>query len=146
MKEIFKKAHAMTREIKREYPEVDYRTQFGICLSYLLNNKEEEKEMKEMKFYKKEEVEYFENGMLVLTTSRRQRAWVAEITGTDKRYRFARQFINKPTINEGRCVYYELDEGKIYNWHEGRRQYFGIVENGKLYEITERDVENLIAK
>ena len=101
--------------------------------------------MKEIKFYKKEEVEYFENGMLVLTTSRRQRAWVAEITGTDKRYGFARQF-NKPAINEGRCVYYELDEGKIYNWREGRRQYFGIVENGKLYEITERDVENLIAK
>ena len=36
--------------------------------------------MKEMKFYKKEEVEYFENGMLLLTTSSRQRAWVAEIT------------------------------------------------------------------
>lgn len=41
MKNIFKRAHEMTREIKREYPEVDYRTQFGLCLSYLLKNKEE---------------------------------------------------------------------------------------------------------
>ena len=27
----------MTKEIKNQYPEVDYRTQFGLCLSYLLN-------------------------------------------------------------------------------------------------------------
>lgn len=41
MKNTFKRAHEIAREIKAEYPEVDYRTQFGICLSYLLNNKEE---------------------------------------------------------------------------------------------------------
>lgn len=34
--EIIKKAHAMTREIKKEYVDVDYRVQFGLCLSYLL--------------------------------------------------------------------------------------------------------------
>lgn len=50
MKNTFKRAHEMTREIKREYPEVDYRTQFGICVSYLLNN-EEEKEMIMEKWY-----------------------------------------------------------------------------------------------
>lgn len=42
MKNIFKEAHKIAREIKREYPEVDYKAQFGICLSYLLNNREEE--------------------------------------------------------------------------------------------------------
>jgi hypothetical protein len=41
MKNIFKRAHEMAKEIKKEYPEVDYRAQFGLCLSYLLNNKEE---------------------------------------------------------------------------------------------------------
>lgn len=41
MKNTFKKAHEMAKEIKREYPEVDYKIQFGLCLSYLLNNKEE---------------------------------------------------------------------------------------------------------
>ena len=43
MKNKFRKAHEMAKEIKREYPEVDYKTQFGLCLSYLLNNKEESK-------------------------------------------------------------------------------------------------------
>lgn len=38
---IVKEAHKMTRKIIAEYPEVDYRTQFGLCLSYLLNKEEE---------------------------------------------------------------------------------------------------------
>jgi len=42
MKNLFKAAHKMTREIKEEFNEVDYRAQFAICLSYLQNNKEEE--------------------------------------------------------------------------------------------------------
>lgn len=41
---IFKKAHEMTREMVREY-EVDYQTQFGLNLSYLFEEEEEE-EMK----------------------------------------------------------------------------------------------------
>lgn len=45
MKKIFKEAHKMTREMADKY-KVDYRAQFGLCLSYLLKNKEEEKEMK----------------------------------------------------------------------------------------------------
>lgn len=46
MKNIMKEAHKMTREIKKEYPEVDYQAQLGICLSFLY---EEEKEMEEKK-------------------------------------------------------------------------------------------------
>ncbi|WP_039242693.1 hypothetical protein [Clostridium botulinum] len=42
-REVIKKAHEMAREIKKEYPEVDYKTQFGLCLSYLLSEKEEDK-------------------------------------------------------------------------------------------------------
>ena len=98
-----------------------------------------------MLYIKKEEVKDFEDGMLTLITSNRQRAWVAEIIGTDEKYGFARNFISEPTVDGGRWVDYELSEGKIYNWNEGRTQYFGIVENGKLYEISKRDVENLIA-
>lgn len=41
MKNLFKEAHKMTREIKKEFNEVDYKAQFAICLSYLHNNKEE---------------------------------------------------------------------------------------------------------
>lgn len=43
-KELVKKAHAMVREIKAQYPEVDYRFQFGLCLSYLYKE-EDNKEM-----------------------------------------------------------------------------------------------------
>lgn len=35
MKNLFKEAHKLTKEIKAEYPNVDYKAQFGICLSYL---------------------------------------------------------------------------------------------------------------
>ena len=39
---LLKKAHELTKEIKREYPEVDYKAQLGICLTFLYNNKEVE--------------------------------------------------------------------------------------------------------
>lgn len=42
MRKIFKEAHKMTREIASKY-EVDYRAQFGLCLAYLLEEKEEKK-------------------------------------------------------------------------------------------------------
>lgn len=45
MKKIMKEAHKMTREIVNKYG-VDYKTQFGLCLAYLLNNKEESKVVK----------------------------------------------------------------------------------------------------
>lgn len=45
-KNLFKEAHKMAREIKREYPDVDYRFQFGLCLTYLLNKEEEKVESK----------------------------------------------------------------------------------------------------
>lgn len=45
-KELFVKAHVMAKEIKKEYPEVDYMVQFSLCLTYL---QEGEKEMVELK-------------------------------------------------------------------------------------------------
>ena len=35
MKNLMKRAHELTRKIKREFPEVDYKTQLGISLSFL---------------------------------------------------------------------------------------------------------------
>lgn len=40
-KNLMKEAHKMTREIKAQYPEVDYKTQLGLCLSYLSSKEEE---------------------------------------------------------------------------------------------------------
>lgn len=42
-KELMIKAHKMAKEIKNEYPSVDYKFQLGLCLAYLY--KEGEKEM-----------------------------------------------------------------------------------------------------
>ncbi len=41
---LMKEAHKLTREIKAEYKDVDYKAQLGICISYL-SKKEEVKEM-----------------------------------------------------------------------------------------------------
>lgn len=38
---ILKEAHKLTREIKKEFPEVDYMTQLGICISYLSQERKE---------------------------------------------------------------------------------------------------------
>ncbi|WP_053293651.1 hypothetical protein [Clostridium botulinum] len=46
---IIKKAHQMTKEIKKEYSEVDYKVQFGLCLSYLLSNVKGDSTMQELK-------------------------------------------------------------------------------------------------
>lgn len=46
-KDLFVKAHKMTKEIKREYPEVNYMFQFSLCLSYL--KEEGENTMVELK-------------------------------------------------------------------------------------------------
>ncbi|MGU8365176.1 hypothetical protein ACV3NC_14425 [Clostridium perfringens] len=45
---LMKKAHKMAKEIKNEFTNVDYKTQLGICMSYLLNG-EGENEMVELK-------------------------------------------------------------------------------------------------
>lgn len=34
-KNLMKEAHRMTKEIKEQYPEVDYQAQLGLCLSFL---------------------------------------------------------------------------------------------------------------
>ena len=40
---VMKEAHKLTKEIKNEFPEVDYKFQLGICMSYLLNKEDENK-------------------------------------------------------------------------------------------------------
>ena len=43
---LMKEAHKLTREIKAEYKDIDYKAQLGICISYLSNK--EEREMVEL--------------------------------------------------------------------------------------------------
>lgn len=58
MKELFVKAHKMAKEIKAQYPEVDYKLQFSLCLAYLREG---------------------ENEMVELQGSEKQIAWAKEI-------------------------------------------------------------------
>lgn len=44
---LMKEAHKLTREIKAEYKDVNYKAQLGICISYL-SKKEEVKKMVEL--------------------------------------------------------------------------------------------------
>ena len=45
MRNIMIEAHRMTKEIKNNSPEVDYKAQLGLCLSFLMMNKKEKKVM-----------------------------------------------------------------------------------------------------
>ena len=47
-KEMMVKAHKMTKEIKNKYPEVDYKFQLGLCLSYLYEEANKENEESEI--------------------------------------------------------------------------------------------------
>lgn len=92
---------------------------------------------------KKEITGAFENSILTLTGSNNQPPYVAEITGPDQKWQFSRKFITESEDN-GRCKQYELEDGKLYNWKESREQHFGIVEDGKLYEISKADALDLV--
>lgn len=54
---LFKAAHKMTREIKAEYANVDYKFQFGLCLAYLLKG---EVKMDKIQILKDSLIEVFE--------------------------------------------------------------------------------------
>ena len=56
MKVIFKKTHKMTKEIVEKYNDVDYKTQFNLCLEYVLETFKDEKIEKLI-----EEVDYLVN-------------------------------------------------------------------------------------
>ncbi|WP_368488350.1 hypothetical protein [Clostridium sp. BJN0013] len=45
---IIREAHKLAKETKAEYPEVDYKLQFGLNLKYLLSEVKEDKGMVEL--------------------------------------------------------------------------------------------------
>ena len=45
MREIMVKAHKLTREMKEEFPEVDYKFQLGLCLKELMAERNQEQEL-----------------------------------------------------------------------------------------------------
>lgn len=56
---LMKEAHKMTKEIKEQYPEVDYQAQLGLCLSFLAQKGEEE--VKKIEGKSEKQIRYAEN-------------------------------------------------------------------------------------
>lgn len=86
-----------------------------------------------------------------------RRPWVAEITGPDHRYGWARTFLrgNKDYSransvgSRGVMVYYQLRGGPVYevnDWTSWSRmdRYFCRVEDGKIVRITEGEVRERV--
>lgn len=94
-----------------------------------------------MKFEKYTEItDIFGDGVIILRTSNRQPAYLAEIKGLHPKYELDRKFIDKEDFEiTGNCMEYEMEENKLYNWKESRVQHFGFVKNGKLIEISKGD-------
>jgi hypothetical protein len=82
MKNLFKKAHELTRKMKEKYPEVDYQTQFGLYISYFL---EEQKEVEKVK------------SLTELKGTEKQIAWAEDIRKEQMEavYRYQQRWIAK---------------------------------------------------
>lgn len=78
------------------------------------------------------------------------RYWVAEITGYDPKYKYARTFL-KPKKDysqanskgsRGVFLYFLLESGKIYEAKTSKRRYFCIVdEDGNIVEVEKEYVD-----
>ena len=97
MKELMRKAHQMTREIKGEFPNVDYKFQLGLCISYLSKNEEKE-----------------DDNMVELKGSEKQVKWANDI-----RENIIKMFDEKIELMSGEEKSYAIKNELIQN-----RQYF----------------------
>lgn len=93
---IMKKAHQMTKEIVEKYPDVDYKTQLGLCLSFL---SQEDKEVEEE--------------MVELKGSEKQIAWAKDI-----RCRFV-EICDKYELKLSKEMY--IDWSDSYKWINNRK-------------------------
>lgn len=58
---LIKEAHKMAREIKEDFPGVDYKTQFGLCMSYLLEEDSKKQLTKEQIIKQLDKIAYTNN-------------------------------------------------------------------------------------
>lgn len=115
-KELMIAAHKMTKEIKAEYKEIDYKFQLGLCLAYLYEDGENEMKVEEKltnlgyKVWKKED----SNG--VITAKRIYINNLAELA--DK----VGCFLHNPKGLRKDTMYFDcLDEKFYYNVTSSRK-------------------------
>jgi hypothetical protein len=76
--------------------------------------------------------------------------WVAEITGRDPKYKYARKFLrykkdySQSNSKGTRGIYavYVIDDGRIYEVKDGKQRYFCIVQDWKIKQIDLEYVES----
>ena len=136
MKNLFKKAHKMTREMVNKY-RVDYQAQFGLCLSYLF---EEERGM----------------GMVELKGTEKQVKWAEDIRDSmikgleelreneNLRYHFGRD-IAIDEVNETIAEIKKIDSSKFFieNRYEKGTEIVILIENIKKAEEALAKIRNL---
>ncbi|WP_088832753.1 hypothetical protein [Paenibacillus tyrfis] len=73
------------------------------------------------------------------------KAWVAEITGLSKHYKFARTFLTGAIVNEwgfnNQSLRFELEKGKLYQIEDHHsKPHFVVFEGDEMKEIPESSV------
>lgn len=136
---IMKEAHKLAKEIKKEFPEIDYMAQLGICISYLSNKKEDVK-MLEMKGTDKQ-VQYANDLVKVIAENVNK----ANTTLCDEEDKEILKEMCKLFNNAEDILYYE-DEIKSMN-SDNARNISATVElianDGKFRKIRKQAKKNL---
>lgn len=83
-----------------------------------------------------------DNTKLILTGSKRQKSYVAEIKGSHPTYKLNREFVEGVLVN--RVTEYEIEENKLYEMQEARKRYYLMVVDGLVYEYTYNQVLDLV--
>ena len=123
MREIFKKAHELTRKMVKEYG-VDYKTQFALNLSYLLNGGKMED-----KLTWKDIVAKLDNYCDVNTTGDWHTQWYAnnwQKGELDRTYITIKQYRNGSLRGEKKCGY----------WDNNSDEYVAFDRYTKVLDIT----------
>lgn len=78
--------------------------------------------------------------------SRKHKSWVAELTGVDAKFGFARKFVNGFEDSNVRGLFFKLIEGKVYdvNCAQKGRSYV-TVQNGVVVELSNDEVKSVVA-
>jgi len=88
------------------------------------------------------------DGQLLFNVSKRQPAWVAEVSGLDPKYKFKRSFVDPNDSGPGWQAW-NLSEKTIYNVNPSANKkdnYFVMMKKGVLHELSQGDVEKLLKK
>ena len=138
MKNLFKKAHKMTREIVERYNNVDYKAQFTLCLEYLSEGEEEmvKAELKGSEKQIKWAEDIRNNFIKIIEESKEKYDKADEIDKKDLRKAVRRRFYN------GTCKKASKDKDVFVFFIEKAEQLIAE-QTEATYYINTRDTKNV---